>query len=308
MISLSRSQLAMKIRYLRRWAACNSLTLGFMALLTSRTTAFPPAPYYTLFGMVRDENGQSLRVEGAEVVFYKGSSEVLRTSILKAGRYEQNYQIRLAMDMLRPGTTSYNDRAAITGTGFTLGVVLNNVVYYPIEMSTSRLVGKPGQRVRLDLNLGVDSDGDGIPDAWEQSQLYAGGISPVDDEWNLGLIDRNGDFDRDGISNWDEYVAGTFAADPTSYLSLRITETLESNVRLRFFGNFGKVYSLESSSDLKTWSPTGMFLRNPESTDSDDIANPPTEQEFLDATATDFVDIYAPTGAAGSKYYRLKVR
>jgi len=279
-----------------------------LALLISPLAAFPPAPFYTLFGMVRDENGQSLRVDGAEVVFYKGSSEVLRTAILKTGRHEQNYQIRLAMDMFRPGTKTYSDRAIAAGNGFTLGVVLSNVVYYPIEMSSPRLVGKPGQRIRLDLNLGVDSDGDGIPDAWEQSQLYAGGIEPVNGEWDLGLIDRNGDFDRDGTGNWDEYVAGTFAADPTSYLSLRITETLESNVRLRFFGNFGKVYSLESSSDLKTWSPTGIFLRNPESTDSDDIANPPTEQEFLDATATDFVDVYASKGAAGSKYFRLKVR
>lgn len=258
--------------------------------------------------MVRDENGQSLRVDGAEVVYYSGSSEVLRTAILKTGRHEQNYQIRLAMDMFRPGTKTYSDRAMAAGKGFTLGVVLSNVVYYPIEMSSPRLLGKPGQRVRLDLNLGVDSDGDGIPDAWEQSQLYAGGIEPLNGEWDLSLIDRNGDFDHDGTGNWDEYVAGTFATDPTSYLSLRITQTLRSNVRLRFFSNFGKVYALESSSDLKTWSPTGMFLRNPESTDSDDIANPPMEQEFLDASATDFVDVYAAKGAAGSKYFRLKVR
>lgn len=284
------------------------LKLLIPAILTFPLAAFPPAPFYTLFGMIRDENGQSLRVDRAEVIFYKGSVEVLRAPILQVGRHEQNYQVRVAIDMLRPGTKSYSDRAVVTGNNFTLGVVISNVVYYPIEMSSPRQVGKPGQRVRLDLNLGVDSDGDGIPDAWEQSQLYAGGVEPVNGNWDLSLIDRNGDFDRDGTGNWDEYVAGTFAADPTSYLSLRMTETLEHHVRLRFFGNFGKVYWLESSSDLKSWSATGMFLRNPESTDSDDIANPPPEQEFLDATATDFFDVYAPTGAASSKYYRLKVR
>lgn len=292
-----------------RWRTARNFTrLGIISLLIARVSAFPPAPFYTLFGMVRDENGQSLRVEGAEVIFYKGSSEVLRTSILKSGRHEQNYQIRLAMDMLRPGTKGYTDRAIPSGSGFTLGVTLSNVVYYPIEMSTPRLVGKPGQRVRLDLNLGIDSDGDGIPDAWEQSQLYAGGIPPADGDWNLSLIDRNGDFDGDGTSNWNEYVAGTYATDSTSYLNLRITETLASHVRLRFFGIHGKVYSLESSSDLKNWTPAKLFLRDPESTDSDDVADPPAPQEFLDATATGFVDVYSPSEAARSKYYRLQVR
>jgi len=298
----------MKFQSSRRRVPLKFTIPGMLILLAFPLAAFPPAPFYTLFGMVRDENGQSLRVDGAEVVFYKGSSEILRTSIQKTGRQEQNYQIRLPMDMLRPGTKGYTERAVAVGSGFTLGVTISNAVYYPIEMSTARLVGKPGQRVRLDLNLGIDSDGDGIPDAWEQSQLYAGGIAPVDGEWDLSLITRDGDFDGDGISNWDEYVAGTYATDSTSYLDLQITETLTSHVRLKFFGIYGKVYSIEGSSDLKTWKPVGIFLRNPESTDSDDLADPPVAVEFLDAAATDFVNFYAPTEAAASKYYRLKVR
>jgi hypothetical protein len=298
----------MQFPNLRRKLSRKFMIPAIIALLVSRLSAFPPAPFYTLFGMVRDENGQSLRVDGAEVIFYEGTTEVLRTSILEAGRFEQNYQIRLPMDMLRPGTKDYTERAVATGSGFTLGVTLSNVVYYPIEMSAARLVGKPGQRVRLDLNLGIDSDGDGIPDAWEQSQLYAGGIAPVDGDWDLSRINRDGDFDGDGTSNWNEYVAGTYATESTSYLNLRITATLASHVRLKFFGIYGKVYSLESSSDLKTWTPAGIFLRDPESTDSDDVADPPVAQEFLDATATGFVDVYSPSEAATSKYYRLKVR
>lgn len=298
----------MQFQNLRRRVPLKFTVPGMIALLAAPLAAFPPAPFYTLFGMVRDENGQSLRVDAAEVVFYKGSSEILRTSILDAGRFEQNYQIRLPMDMLRPGTKGYTERAVAAGSGFTLGVTVSNAVYYPIEMSTSRLVGKPGQRVRLDLNLGIDSDGDGIPDAWEQSQLYAGGIAPVDGDWDLSRINRDGDFDGDGKSNWNEYVAGTYATDSTSHLDLQVTETLTSHVRLKFFGIYGKVYSLESSSDLKTWKPAGIFLRNPESTDSDDVVDPPVAVEFLDAAATDFVNFYAPTEAATSKYFRLKVR
>jgi len=49
---------------------------------------------------------------------------------------------------------------------------------------------------------------------------------PGQNGWDLSLLTRDGDFDGDGISNWQEYIAGTFATDPTDYLSLRVTEAL----------------------------------------------------------------------------------
>lgn len=270
--------------------------------------AFPPAPFHTLYGMVRDENGQALDVEGAQVVFYKSGVEVMRSDVQTTNLLDQNYQLRLRMDMQRPGTSSYTNLANTSGLSFSLGVILHDVVYYPIEMSAPRPLGKPGQRVRLDLTLGVDSDGDGIPDAWEQSQLYAGGVVPGDNGWDLSLLNRDGDFDGDGTSNWQEYIAGTFAADPTDYLALQIIAPLASHVQLRFFSIYGKTYSLESSTDLQTWKAASLYLRNPESTDSDDVANPPAPQAALRAEGTDFVDLYAPADASGRTFYRLKVR
>src|SRR5690606_19154219 len=121
--------------------------------------AFPPAPYHTIYGMVRDENGNSLQVEGAEVVFYRGTTEVLRQTIGPSRLLDQNYQIRLRMDMFRPGTETYTGLATSAGEPFSLAIILNNIVYHPIEMSTPRSVGRPGERVRLDLTLGIDSIG-----------------------------------------------------------------------------------------------------------------------------------------------------
>lgn len=276
--------------------------------------AFPPAPFHTIYGMVRDENGDALRVEGAEVVFYKGATEVLRQTIAEGALLDQNYQIRLRMDMQRPGTASYTSLAHSSGAAFSLGVVLHDIVYYPIEMSAPRAVGKPGERIRMDLTLGVDSDGDGIPDAWEQSQLYAGGVMPGENGWDLSLLDRDGDFDRDGIPNWNEYIAGTFAADPTDYLALQIIAPLATHSHLRFFSIYGKTYSLESSTDLQTWTPASLFLSNPEPPPPDpedydpDPFVPPAAQASLRAADTDFVDIFAPADASGRTFYRLKVR
>ena len=288
--------------------------MGVLVIGAWPAQAFPPAPFFTLFGMVRDEQGNALNIDGAEIVLFKSGAEFLRRPITESVRLDQNYQVRLRMDMQRLGTQTYSSLSSAAGASFTLGVVLNNVVYYPIEMSQSRSVGQPGDRVRIDLTLGVDSDGDGIPDAWEQSQLYAGGVMPGENGWDLSLMARDGDFDGDGISNWHEYIAGTFATDPSDYLALQITETLPGHNRLRFFGIHGKVYSLEYSTDLQTWTPASFFLSSPvpPPIDPDDFDPvpflPPAAQSSYRAANTDFADIFATADASGRTFYRLKVR
>ncbi len=289
---------------------------GLLAALACplRIHAFPPAPFFTLHGMVRDEQGNALNIDGAYVSLLKNGVEVLQTPIRSSRLPDQNYQFRLRMDMQRPGTATYTSLVSGAGAAFTLGVVLNNVTYLPIEMSTPRSVGQPGQRVRLDLTLGVDSDGDGIPDAWEQSQLYAGGVMPGENGWDLSLMTRDGDFDRDGISNWFEYIAGTFASDAGDYLALQVFPARAGNLRLRFFGIYGKVYTLESSTDLQTWSPAPFFLSDPVPPEPDPqdfnppAFVPPEPRLSHRAANTDFIDLYAPSSTAGRTFYRLNVR
>lgn len=270
--------------------------------------AFPPAPFHTLYGMVRDENGNSLQVEGAQVVLYRGTTEVLRQTIGAGRLLDQNYQIRLRMDMFRPGTQTYTGLASSGGEPFSLAIILNNVVYHPIEMSTPRAVGLPGERIRLDLTLGVDTIGDGIPDAWKQSQLYAAGIPPDGNGWNLGLITRDGDFDGDGVSNWNEYLAGTYAVDPADFLDLQVMENVDGYARLRFFAIYGKTYAVESSADLITWTATTIHLPAPDETDLSDLPNPLVPLTSVSAEDTAFIDLYAPADPTGRTFYRLTVR
>jgi len=92
----------------------------------------------------------------------------------------------------------------------------------------------------------VDSDVDGIPDAWES----AFGFNPAD------ASDRNLDSDHDGASNWEEYLAGT---DPTNALSfLRVGLQIESgSATLQFQAISNRTYSLQYSDRL----PEGPWLK-----------------------------------------------
>ncbi|MEJ6578200.1 MAG: hypothetical protein QNL68_00215, partial [Akkermansiaceae bacterium] len=63
----------------------NGFYIPLVALISSLSSltalAFPPAPYYTLYGIVRDQVGQTVTAEGAQVILLKGGVEVGRTPI-----------------------------------------------------------------------------------------------------------------------------------------------------------------------------------------------------------------------------------
>lgn len=231
------------------------------AALHGSAFAFPPAPYYTLFGIVRDQVGQTVTAEGAEVVLLKNGLPLAKAPIISAARLDQNYELRVRIDQNRSGTTTYNEKALAAQGPFSLAVDIAGTRYYPIEVSGNLTAGKGGERVRLDLNLGEDTDGDGLPDVWEQWQLYQAGLDPDSNGiWPIQLIDRNGDYDHDGISNWLEYVAGTFAGDATERFALEIKEKAADHVRFEFFAITGKTYTIEKSTDLKTWTPASFSI------------------------------------------------
>lgn len=270
---------------------------GCFLLFAMPAAAFPPAPHYTLYGMVRDQVGQTVLAGGAEVILLKGGVEVGRTPITAGLQLEQNYELRLRIDQNRSGTTFYTDKAVAAQGLFSLVVAMNGSLFYPIEVAGTLTAGKGGERVKLDLNLGEDRDGDGLPDVWEQWQLYQAGLDPDENgNWDLRLLDKNGDFDRDGQSNLLEYIAGTFAGDATQIFGLTIKEKLANTVRLEFFGITGKAYTIESSADTKTWTRVSFAT---------EVAGP-SAQAYR---APEVGLVSAFTASSGpNEFYRLTVR
>jgi hypothetical protein len=268
-----------------------------LALFASALQAFPPAPYYTIYGFVRDQVGQTITAEGAEILLLKGGVEVGRTP-LNPDLLDQNYELKIRIDQSRSGTTFYSAKAIPANGLFSLAVAMNGALFYPIEASGNLSAGKGGERVRVDLNLGEDRDHDGLPDVWEEWQLYQAGRYPdANGVWAIGLLDRNGDFDGDGVSNWNEYVAGTFAGDATETFGLTIRERLPASTRLEFYQITGKVYTIESSLDLKTWAPVPFAV------------NAPTVfGNAYRAPAVGIISAFTVPRSASREFFRLTVR
>lgn len=258
--------------------------------------AFPPAPYYTVYGDVRDAHGDLLPSGEASVLVFADGQEIFRQTLSRPEQADYNYQVRLRVDMMRGASSSYSSLALNPGDAYTIAVDVGGERFYPLEIANPPQMGAPAERRRLDLTLGIDSDGDGLPDAWEESQLYEAGYLPGSDGWDLSLIDRESDFDEDGVGNWAEYVAGTYALEHLAVLQLEIKEFLDDAVRLEFYAIYGRTYRLESSTDLEAWSFVSLVTSPEQLGESAPTAFQPE--------TSGIASVYAPRDA-DTIFYRL---
>jgi hypothetical protein len=227
-----------------------------------------------LFGIVRDQMGMTLASDHAEIILLRDGVEIGRGPIWNGLRAELNYELDIRLDAARTSTRLYTDRAVPAQGLFSIAVSLGGQRFYPIEASGALQAGVGGERTRLDLTLGEDTDGDGLPDAWEYWQLYQMGEYPGSPGWDLARVTPGGDLDGDGISNFQEYLAGTFAGDATDRFEMVMKAVHADSVELEFFAITNKVYTIEESSDMETWravpfavsagGPEGVFHRAPE--------------------------------------------
>jgi hypothetical protein len=153
-------------------------------------------------------------------------------------------------------------------------------------------VGLPGTRTRLDLTLGVDSDNDGLPDAWEQLLIdndRSGRLRTLAD------VKPGDDFDGDGLTNYQEYLLGTYALDPLDGLALTVVEAVNGFAHLRFAVALGRTYTIKTSSDLTTWAAQSFALGT--------AAGAPVTT--FAATTITVQDIWVPLPPGGTAFYRL---
>lgn len=242
----------MKIRILPKVLV---LAAGLMLFLPVTVRAFPPAPHHVIYGLVRDELGQPLNVSAATIIFETLAGVQIRSDIFPSVENGINYRLTVPMDA---GLTAgiYKPTALSPTVPFRVKVQIGTATYVPIEMTGNfASLGQPAKKTRIDLTLGEDKDGDGIPDAWERMMIsrLGGGLTLAD-------IRGADDLDHDGLSNYAEYIAGTYAFDPVDGFRLEIVGLNKGAPLLDFLAIRGRTYAVYGSSDLKTWTPVGFRI------------------------------------------------
>lgn len=267
-------------------------TFLFLALLVSAAHAYPPAPDHTLYGTVRDERGRVLTKGTAIVIVSTAAGEIARTPIDLTPEAGVNYTIHLPMDA---GTTGslYRPTALLPAAGFTIRVVRDQVSYVPIEVSRiSPTIGAAGGRTRLDLTIGVDSDGDGLPDAWEQQLIDSDRTGKLK---TLADVKPGDDLDGDGLTNYQEYLLGTYALDRIDGLALAAVEVVNGYAHLRFSVVTGRTYTIKSSTDMQAWTAQTFAVGSAAATAVASLA----------ATEITVKDVWVPLPPGGTAFYRL---
>ena len=250
-------------------------------------SAYPPAPHHLFYGMVRDEFGSPIAA-GAEVILETLGGVQIKTTVIPNLEPGVNYRLAVPMDA---GITAdlYKPTALRPTVPFLVRVRIGTVNYLPIEMigDMSRM-GQPGQRTLLNLTLGEDTDGDGLPDAWER-------LINAD----LTKVKAGDDTDRDGLTNLQEYLAGTYAFDPKDGFTLNIVRMNGGRPVLEFTAIRGRTYTLQGSPDLKTW--TTQSFRIPA-----EGADVPTRGSYAAADVRKLqVESIAAEGQPVPRFFRL---
>ncbi|MBI5384129.1 MAG: hypothetical protein HZA90_05525 [Verrucomicrobia bacterium] len=129
-----------------------------------------------------------------------------------------------------------------------------------------------------------DADGDGLPDAWEQQIVDA---NPNDETRSIYDVNPSSDFDHDGLTNLQEYLAGTGPADAASlFMQFSPAPAGGTGVAVRWMSAPGKTYTIHKKVSLSDgWSVLA---------------------DNLPATAP--VNTYTDTNATDAGFYIISVR
>ena len=151
------------------------------------------------------------------------------------------YRLKLRLEELAPITET---EASVVGDAVVL--VVRNVA--GVQLQLPYQVPERGHAQRLDFGTTVlDSDNDGLPDAWELAVF--GGLDP----------NGTGDNDGDGQNNKNEFIAGTNPNDGNGFFHLTINRSGPINRLVSFFAvtaagagyeGYDRIYTLESTTNL----------------------------------------------------------
>ena len=282
-----------KLRLAAGWLG--AVLLGSALCPTAR--ANPPAPYNLIYGVVRDMYGTPLTSANAQIVLASPGKPALNAAVVPGYAPGINYRIKVPMDAAYTPDL-YLPTALTAGVPFKMYVVINNVTNLPIEMTVnSATLGQPARSTRIDLTLGVDANGDGIPDAWEWAFLSELGL-----DLPLSAINGNSVLSPDGLTLRQQYLFGTYPFNPSEPCAVTFAGFQNGAPVLQFPTITGRYYSVLASADAKTWVTTAFQLAG------DAPGSAPRSYYYAPGITTAEVHVLPPNGAVRAQFYRIQVQ
>lgn len=218
--------------------------LAWMTLMTAQAQVSMPLPPFTVYGKAANWSGRAFSSNDvASVVAKINGVEMDRCQVVSGIYPELNYRIHIPM------ATGPTPGRGVTGDPITFEVYYDGRMHAVMNGSTTPVVGETATALQCNLIVGTDSSGDGLPDEYKSLLLpyyiAAGRGTTIAD------VLPEDDFDGDGYSNYQEFLAGTIPVDGSDYPRIHNIFVASSNrVGVTFLAAPGRTYTLPGSDDL----------------------------------------------------------
>ncbi len=219
-----------------------ALVMGGAALTDAHGAPTVSVPPFVYTGRIVNYEGDSYAVTAkkAEIRARKNGKLIARSTIAQlSGDTSANYTLVIPMSNDDTATD-----AAKKGDKLTFEIAADKNDIYT-ETNAFVAVGNPGRTAVVNVRVAKCTKFPGIADEYVDAIMdYVNS-----DDWDgykYTAYDPNDDWDDDGVSNYDEYLAGTNPLDDKDLLEILTWETVAENknvMALRFLPGRNRAYS-----------------------------------------------------------------